>query len=65
MREKVLERKSDTNVKHYSMHALMKNNIILSRSMQETLRIVDAREAEKKCGEMKLGHKYDFVNKEV
>lgn len=43
----------------------MRNKNIISRSIQETLRIVDAKEDEKKHGECKLGCKYEFVDKEA
>jgi len=55
----------DTNIKYYGMYALMKDEIILTRSIQETLRIVDAKEAEKQYGIEKLGYRYEFVDKEA
>ena len=52
------------NIKFYGMHALMKENVALSRSAQKTMRIIDAREAERKDSEEKLQHEHDFSDKE-
>ena len=64
-RENALEKERDTSIKHYRICALMKNDITLTRLMQETIRVADVKETEKKCGEHKLGCEYDFVDKDT
>ena len=58
-------RNSNTNMQCLGMHALKKNKILLSRSMQETIRIINAKKAEEKYGEKKMNYKCDFVDKEA
>ena len=54
-----------TNLKYYGNYALMYQGVIISRSIQETLRIIDAKNNEKKYGDHKLGYKYNFVDTEA
>ena len=56
---------SNTNAQCLGMCALKKNIILLSRSMQETIRIINAKKAEEKHGEKKMNYKHDFVDKEA
>jgi len=46
-REEVLRNESITNVKYYSSYALMLKDNIISRSIQEVIRIVDAKKAKR------------------
>lgn len=64
-REKLSVRDRDTNIKYYGMHALMRDNVVLSRSVQETIRIIDARDAERAYGKDKLKHNYDSIDLEA
>jgi len=64
-REEVLRNESITNVKYYDCYDLMRKENIISRSIQEVTRIVDAKKAERQYGQKKLGYKYDFVDLEA
>ena len=43
----------------------MMNETIMSRSIQETLRIINTRKAERQYGKQKLGYRYEFVDIEA
>ena len=44
------------------MHALKKDQIVQSRSIQESVRIIDAKNAEDEYGQEKMKYKYEFVD---
>ena len=64
-RENLSTRDRDANMKYCRMCALMREDIALSRSAQETIRIIDTREAERAYGEDKLKHKCDCIDSEA
>jgi len=64
-REDVMNRDRDTNIKYYGSYALKKENVVLSRSIQESVRIIDSKKAEKEYGREKMKYKYNFVDADV
>ena len=51
-----------TNTQYYGSYGIMKNEILMSRSIQEVIRTIDSKENERSHSVKKLGYKYDFVD---
>ena len=60
-----MHRERDANVKYFGSYAIMKDRVVLSRSIQEIVRIIDSKKAEENYGREKLKYKYDFVDAEA
>lgn len=54
-----------TNVKHYGNHTLMHKGTIVSRVMQETIRVIDRKKADQQHGEQNEGCRYESVDAEA
>ena len=65
MQETARERQIKTNLKFYGSYSLVYDGNIIARSVQETLRIVDARSSEEAYHKEKLGYRYNFVDYEA
>jgi hypothetical protein len=65
VRTKVASFDAMTNIKYYGNYAIMYKGVIMSRNIQEILRIIDSRQYERKHGQHKLGYKYNFVDIEA
>ena len=64
-RENARLKMSKSNIKFYGCYSLKKGEIMQIRSIKEILRVIDAREEEKKQAQKKLGYKIDFVDLEA
>jgi len=62
MQENAHRKESITNIKFYGCYGLMYNGNIALRTIQETIRIIDARKYEKEYNKKKLEYRYDFVD---
>lgn len=62
VREEAFRNNRTTNAKYHGCYASMWKNNTMLRLIQETLRMTDAKEAEKHCGQKKLEHKHEFVD---
>ena len=65
VRMKAMDFERVTNVKYYGTYSLMHEGIVASRSVQEVIRIIDSKDAEKKYAKKKLGYKHEFVDYEA
>ena len=54
-----------TNIKYYGNYSLMHKGIVVSRAVQEVVRIIDSKKAEEQYQKKKLGYKYDFIDKDA
>ena len=54
-----------TDVKWYGNYAPMHKGNVVSREVQETIRVIDGKIAEKQCGKKKIGLRCDFVDAEA
>ena len=64
-RENKMNRDSDTNIKCHRVHVLKRENNVLSRSMQESMQIINSRKAEEEHGREKIKCKQDFIDKDT
>jgi len=64
-RENARLKMSESNIKFYGCYSLKKGEIMQMRSIKEILRVIDAREEEKKQAQKKLGYKTDFIDLEA
>ena len=60
MQEGARERQNKTNLKFFGSYSLVYEENIMSRSVHETIRILDARTSEKEYHKEKLGYKCQF-----
>ena len=54
-----------TNIKFYGNYATMHNDVIMSRNIQDAVRIIDSKKAEQQHRKRKLGHNYEFVDQDA
>ena len=64
-REEIGNRVNKSNIKFYRCYGLQREGIVQSRSIKEAIRIIDAREEEKKYIEKKFEYKADFIDIEA
>ena len=54
-----------TNIKFHGNYAMMHNDVIMSRNIQDAVRIIDGKKAEQQHKKRKLGHNYEFVDQDT
>ena len=64
-RESLHTMQEDTNIRFLGTYALKKGQMIISRSVKEAIRIIDAQEVENDYVQRKFGHQADFIDAEA
>ena len=64
-REEIESETQHNNIKYYWLYAVKKDGIVQMRSIKEVIRIIDAKEEEKRYAIKKYGYKEEFIYLEV
>jgi len=65
VRENMHRKEQTTNIRFYGNYCIKQNNEVKLKSVNEILRIHDARESEQEYCRKKLGYKYDMIDLEA